>query len=185
MSSVDNRKLQSVYGFSEIDLAANQRGELTMKQIRALKSRRSFGLKINIVVTLISFALFGGGGLLIYFGAQNSSQILTVIGMTLVGIGGVMLWLQLGFGSPRSEAKLINQDVRARRVEQFSGVVQRATQAIPIGQSNQTVYFLRLGDLTPIRVMPDEYEAFSDNQCYRVYYLPQSRVIVAAENIAC
>src|SRR5690349_7927652 len=95
MFGVEDCKLQTVYGFSEADLAANKRGELTANQISALKSKRSTGNKLGLGVILIAIAMLLGGGHLIYLSTQDSSSSVPTIGMALVGIGGVLLWLQV------------------------------------------------------------------------------------------
>lgn len=155
--------LMAALDFTEADLAANETGEYSRRQIDALKRRRvlsgvaftSAGAVVSALALLIGMvAASGSGAMLAVFIAALLA--LTVI-VTVIN------------------ALRVTRDLRdgARVVE---GRVELATN-----QGEQANYYFVNVERVKFRVKKSVFLAFKNGDPYRLYYAPHSKSILSAE----
>ncbi len=152
-------------------LEANRRGKLSDAQcqrIRGLSRRRRKGA--------LSIAGFlAAGALLIDLNAAPALSVPKRILITLFGLGIAAFLVVRAI----SGADALTRDLRRRRVQFIEGAIGKASQSIGEGD---TTYFLDVGDAR-FTVMPMTYDAAPDAGYVRLYFLPDSRVVVNLERL--
>jgi len=172
-----NNRLRRVYDFTEEDLQANQRGEVTSRQRDQIsRQRETHNLKKNIVLLVILGAL--GIALLVLNGArrnyeeQDFSAIQNAI--LVLAIFFVVMW--------------VVATVRTRRAKPYFSTAQGSARTVIheifTQQSRSTyLYELSIGSYKFYVPNEEELRAFEDNIHYRVYFVeftPQ-KIILSAE----
>jgi len=155
-------------------LAANRSGVLTPEQIRLLRSRRRSRGVALIAISLICIA---GGGWSLLHGSSDSGEGGRVGAVTVSIIGVVLLALRFSdFG--RSFAT----ELRAGRVSSVDGLIQVRHSSSNRDSGTLHSYFYK--------IQGKEFEATEDGaklidpkSCYRIYYLPNSSIMVNIESI--
>jgi hypothetical protein len=172
----DQQVLSEIFAITDDDLAANHRGYLSESQKQAEKQRLSFTLKVSggivIIVGLIVI------GVLAILGGMEAA-LAGVVGT--LGFLGLVVWnyrrgmAALGDGRVASVHDSIRLEVSVRH----AAGAKQAT-----GRRRTTNYRLHAGGETFV-ISGERYSALNsleiDGQTARVYYLPQSRQIIAIE----
>jgi hypothetical protein len=178
-----NRKLKSLYGTTEPDLAANRNGEITPRQVQWLHGKRGENQIKGAFLFFLSLGLAAVGGYQSYLYFRNpvgNPPTLWVILLVAGGILAIVLPIAV-----RREGDNMSEDIKVGRVEQQAGVGWRQKRVVRNKYGSQTYYYVRVGDFNMGAVDEDTYNAFLSDHCYRVYYLPRSRHIVSVEQIDC
>lgn len=164
----DYPPLEETLMFSPADLDANRGGRLTDEQRDRLQRSE---ITLNLVMTAASILLYVVLFYIITFSLAISLLILAV------------LLVVMGLPLIRRSLKLLD-DMRAARVEQVSGTVEHKTRIAPWRRYSR-LYFIDVttddGATERFTVRREVYQSFDAGARYRVYYLPDSRQMVAAE----
>jgi hypothetical protein len=173
----DQSELNAAFAITDDDLAANQRGYLSESQKQAEKQRLSFTLKVSGGIVII-VGLIVIGVLAILGGAE--AALAGVVGT--LGFLALLVWYYrrgmaaLGDGRVASVHDSIRLEVSVRHA---AGAKQAAGR-----RRTTTNYRLHAGGETFV-ISGERYSALNsleiDGQTARVYYLPQSRQIIAIE----
>jgi hypothetical protein len=156
--------------FTERDLRSNREGELSDSQHERLRRERGAYLSRSALVLSISpvagiYAIAEAGRLL-----HTPVPLLLLVALALGGYA-LYVWLRL---------RRLGGDLRSGYAASVEGVAQRSTAHDPT--RGQHRYTLTIGD-TRFEVSKRVYDAFEDDQRYRVYYTPNTRTLLSAERV--
>jgi hypothetical protein len=176
-----NRKLKNVYGFSEPDLEANQHGEITARQVAILHGARSH----SQIGAAVLFFLFLGGVLLsayqMYGFFRNPVGTFPSLWLVLFVLAGALMFI-IPIVS-RRETDNLDKDIAEGRIEHMAGNASRRKRVVRTRYGNQTFYYVSVGTFNMGAVSEDIYDAYLNDHCYRVYFLPISKRVIAVEMI--
>lgn len=161
-------RLMEALAFDEDDLAANQAGEFSGRQIARLnRDRRSLALGVAIILLVGFFAMMLALGA-VDFAFLTPAILVILVGMSATFIGlSAFIWAR----SARTSA-----DLRENRAAEVEGRVDLSVRA---GQ-NAASYYLRVGDKR-FTVKQKAFLAFKNGDPYRIYYAPRSKRILSVE----
>jgi hypothetical protein len=162
--------LMSALSFTERDLRSNQEGELSDSQVERLRRERSAYLGRSAIVLSISpvagiYAVAEAGRLL-----HSAVPLLLLVALAL-GCYALYVWLRL---------RRLDGDLRSGYAAYVEGAARRSTSHDPT--RGQHRYTLTVGDLR-FEVSKRVYDAFEDDQRYRVYYTPNTQTLLSAERM--
>ena len=161
------KALRQIGALSIADLEINRKGYLSARQTRK---------PILIIIVWTGLAMFEIAvltALLIYeFSFQQNMLI------------GLMTFAVLTFCSILSmlNGKPYWKDLRAKKVKTVSGKSFKKYSFISYGRSNICVCSIRVNNLV-FGVSPALYDVVLENKTYRIYYLPDSKLMVNIEPI--
>lgn len=144
---MSNKRLQRALRFKETDLAANQAGKLSKRQVRRIRRQR----------TNYSVAAYLFGGLFLLAAIILWRQ--TMIGSVFFGIVGALVIY--------GEFRLARIPVENLEVEHITGTVKKV-QAID--EADELDYIIRVND-TDFEASYREFIAFVDGQRYTVHFV--------------
>ena len=156
--------LAETLNFNEEDLQANRNGRLSDAQQRRLMSQSGCGIVGAAVVVL---ALAGVGFWILALGSWQIASIFFVLAAVIAVLN------RTGRGQFRAE-------VQAGRVAIAAGEITLIADEIANPNGGVVEYVLEVNDEGFV-IPRDAFVAFEDNTVYRIYYLPQSRIVLAAE----
>ena len=159
--------LMQAMNFTAADLQANRQGRLSGAQVERIKNRRRRG---TALAALLFFALVLTATVLIFFGQQNRSPILSIAGGLLTVLNALLVG-----GLGRSYMR-IGSDLRAGGVEVLAGRVERVLRR----GRQQDEYLLRI-DGASLRVSRAVFLGFQHEAPYRIYRTRLSAVLLSAE----
>lgn len=153
--------------FTDDDLAANREGRLSAAQAERLHRlrRRAMTVGVSVVAAIGVIAT-----VFLFLGQYNGSSILSLVGIGVTicnaAVAGVMLrnWLRLG------------ADLRAGAVQTLNGKVEHTLRVV----GRVPTYILTI-DGQELQVGRPVFFAIHENERYRLYRAPGSRILLTAE----
>lgn len=179
-------RLKRAFTFTEDDLKSNQKGRLSERQQRQIA--RQSRQPVSVVVTLVGLAII----MLAVGSFVAPFLILPNLFLSADGSPPPGVFLVLCFGIPLvvfvfnfMRTQMLRQlnlsrEKAAGTVQMIEGVVQLNTMRTSGGYG--VAYRVKVGG-TAFIISIDQFQAFDHGLSYRLYYLPRSRTIVAAEPI--
>ena len=162
--------LSSALGFDQADLDANRAGRLgpgqRRAQVRQLRVTTTGTIGVLVLACVFAF-ITGASGL----GTRTGLNALLATGALLVAAG------YFGWYGIR-----LFQDVRSGQVLSAEGVVRPGEREIKIGRTPVWTYYWNIDGGQRFAVIGKAYAALTPGR-HRVYYLPSSRRVIAAEPI--
>lgn len=165
-------RLMEALAFDEDDLAANQAGELSSRQVARLnREQLSTGL---------------GGALVLVFGIVIVSLVMGTVNFALMTLPALVILIAisaffLGLSAVIwSRSRKLYADLVDRWVAEIEGRVDLSVRA---GQ-NAASYYLRVGDgedSVRFTVKQRAFLAFKNGDPYRIYYARRSKRLLSAE----
>lgn len=162
--------LQQALNFSDDDLNANRNGALSEMQMYQLRVQRRRGIFTGVLILLVVALI---ATLFIFFGGQNDSPILTVIGIgitlcnaALTGIFG-RYWLRL------------TGDIRRGEVNALQGELVRVVKPVTRRVANTLIRI----DEVELLVNRTTFDAFQHKQRYILYRAPYTGILLSAERV--
>lgn len=162
--------LMEVMNFTADDLAANQRGNLSIVQASRLKRNRR---RTTIIGVVAFFVIVIIATIFLYFGQQNQSTILSLVGALLTVINAIMIGM-----IARAHLRT-NADLREGGVEILEGELERIVRR----GRQQDNYVLRIDDVS-LYVTKEIFIQFRHETPYRIYRSRWSGIILSAEPLA-
>lgn len=159
--------LQPVLKFTDKDLQANRRGELTAEQVKRM--RRDQG-RTALLAALVFVALVLAATVLIFAGQTQNNSIMIMAGLGLTLINALMV----GFVS--REIMRSVYDLRSDGVEALAGDVERVLRR----GFQRDSYLLKIADQT-LHVTKDVFLRFEHMRPYRIYRTRHTRIVLSAE----
>ncbi len=170
-------ELQHALHFTQDDIEANARGEISQHQRRQLRTKRFFTLFPLIAFIIVSFmmVLFLISGLLSERAntGETSSMPLGIMAMFVI-LGGltsrqvVAVWMRQSRMVTQAELRSIQGPVKLRRVNE---------------PKTEPSYVVRIGS-QKFSVSPPVYAAFHPGHRYRIFYLSTTQEILSAEELS-
>ncbi|MCY4021429.1 MAG: hypothetical protein OXG39_18625 [Chloroflexi bacterium] len=159
--------LRAALNFTESDLRANRRGELTIEQVKRLRrnQRRS-----ALIGALVFSALVFASTALIFAGQTENNTIMLLAGLGLTLVNALMV------GHIGRDIMRINSDLRSNGVELLAGNVERVLRR---GRHRDS-YLLKVADQT-LYVTKDIFLQFDHLAPYRIYRTRLARILLSAE----
>lgn len=156
--------LAETLNFTEEDLQANRNGRLSEEQQRRLSAQSGCSIVGSALVVL---GLAGAGFWMLALGWWQLAAVFFVLAVV------IGLLNRAGRGGFRAE-------INAGTVAIAAGEITLSANEIANPNGGVVEYLLQVND--EVFVIPrDAFAAFEDNAVYRVYYLPQSRIVLSAE----
>ncbi|RMF77726.1 MAG: hypothetical protein D6737_16835 [Chloroflexi bacterium] len=155
--------------FDDSDLAHNQEGRISARQIEHLKRTRSRLARIRVVMIVGLMILTAA---FLSFGRQNDTLVLQLLGVTTSILNAVVVglllrgWLRFG------------ADLEDGRVESIDGEVTHTIRVV--GRSAS--YILHIAG-EEMNVPKEVFLAFEESASYRVYRARHSKVLLSAEPV--
>ena len=150
--------LMAAMNFTEADLMANRQGHLSPAQVERIKRVRR---RHTLMAAVLFLALALAAAVLIFFGQQNRSFILSAAGGLLTMVNALLMG-----GLGRSYMRT-GSDLRAGGVEALAGEVERVLRR----GRQQDNYLLRI-DGASLYVTKDVFLGFQHEAPYRIYRNP-------------
>ena len=155
--------LMAALDFTEADLEANQAGELSARQIKALEKRRGL-MFMGVFASIVVMALF----FLLASVMQPSDDAFVFY---FFAVFPALLAIYLAYNVYRSSS-----DTRERR----SAVVEGRVALDVSGGQNSANFAIKLEN-KKFRLNKRQFLTFKNGDPYRVYYAPRSKRILSAE----
>lgn len=159
--------LMGAMDFTQDDLDANRQGSLSSSQAENLKHTRQ---RNALIATAIFFVLVIVATSLLFFGQQNQSTILSVVGGLITVVNAVMVGM-VGRSYLRTSA-----DLRDGSVEVLQGQLERIVRP----GRQQDNYVLQI-DGERFFVTKEIFIHFRHEAAYRIYRTRWSKVLLSAE----
>lgn len=171
-----NERVKQAFSLTEDDIAANREGHLSATQSEYLtqperyEGKSGAGCGAFVLILIVGFFLFAS-----IQSDTSTKKILNGLGQTIIlmlcsGSGIALLGLSM-MGS-------LKDDIRNKRVVAVEGVIECRSH-YQKGEHHYRVSVGRASFAVPKHI----YEAFTDGETYRLYYLPLSEVLIAAEHL--
>lgn len=159
--------LRAALNFTESDLRANRRGQLTIEQVKRLRrdQRRS-----ALIGALVFSALVFASTALIFAGQTRNNPIMFLAGLGLILVNALMI------GHIGRDIMRISSDLRSNGVEALAGNVERVIRR---GRQRDS-YLLKIADQT-LHVTKDVFLQFNHLTPYRIYRTRLTRILLSAE----
>lgn len=166
--------LSDTFDFTDQDLAANQQGVISPRQVELLQRKRRHSGLITLFSAVV-LIIMGGIGLMFVLLLPPFGVIL----MLFLIYAGYQVWKRWS---------ALERDLREGLVAQVEGLINldirqsTRTTGTSSRQRYETVirYFVRVGNIK-LRVDRPMFFAFKNGDPYRIYYLPRYKHIVSVE----
>jgi hypothetical protein len=156
--------LATTLNFTEDDLKANREGRLSAAQQGRLRSQVIFGI---VGAALMVLVLLGVGLWIVALGSWWVASAFFTLALLI-------------FVLNRSGRGKFGEEVRAGAVALAAGEITLTANEVSNPNGGVTEYLLTVNGESFV-IPRDAFIAFEDNAVYRVYYLPHSRIVLAAE----
>lgn len=165
-------RLSTALRFTEADLAANQQGFITDDQTARLRMLRGRpGSILVIIILVLSVVLLGIASSLVTTYFQFQSVYCSAIFLLIGGVIGQIALIQ-----SLPPALRIGRDIRERRIASIEGRIQIEFHS----RNNGTSYYARMNGKR-FEIDKKTFLAFKNDDPYRLYYAPRSKVLLSAE----
>lgn len=161
--------LMAAMRFTEADLEANRKGDLSSAQMQRMASMRR---RHTLVAAALFLALVISATALIYAGQINDNRILSLAGISLILANAALVGM-----IARSYMRM-GSDLRAGNVEVLKGEVLRVLRRGGSGAS----YLLRV-DGAELDVNREVFQGFQHESPYRIYRTRHAGLLLSAEPI--
>lgn len=161
--------LASVLRFNQADLAANRSGRITPRQNSRLIGKAIFailGSLVTFVITIVALLAFWNNGLT--DSTATPFSLFCSAAILLLMIGGAFMLL--------AQSMQIGRDISSGRVLSAVGQAHKR-----IGGSRNANFYVSLSRSPEFQINHPTYQAFLEDQPYRLYYTPHSRKLLSAE----
>jgi hypothetical protein len=166
--------LATAFDFTEEDLAANQRGEVTPRQIEILTKKRNQNRWLTLFSgVVLAFMVMGGLVALFVFPPFG------IIFLAILAYIGRTVFKQLN---------AFEQDLKTPQVEVVEGIVnldiRRSTRTTTTGNTSSTKtsisYSVQIGDQT-FTVNEKVFLTFKNGDPYAIYFTPFAKTILSVD----
>ena len=175
--------LAAAFDFTDADLEANERGQLTDSQRSAIEARRrQRGCGRRVAVVAVAGSLLFLWAVLAADGALSSGSAAPVVAAGLVTIVVVVL-----VGASMVAGWVRSRDLRSGRVSRVDGVVTTKTVAVRERQMKiGDQYRVELGGVRLLVGSRNQMDAFEPGVRYRVCYVadPPTHHVLSARRLA-
>jgi len=159
--------LMEVLNFTADDLTANRAGNLSSAQADRLKRNRQRTTLIGVVAFFVIVVI---ATIFLYFGQQNQSTILSIVGALLTVVNAIMIGM-----IARAHLRT-NADLREGGVKVLEGELERVVRR----GRQQDNYVLRIDGIS-LYVTKEVFIQFRHEIPYRIYRSRWSGVVLSAE----
>lgn len=165
-------------GFDDADLKANQSGMLTQRQRDRLRWKVALKVMIVGLITLVICCFIGLA--FFYNPALSPAEILVVL--IVFGFFG-LLFVLLPADDAYTLWRVTNADLRTGEVNMAEGRIRRKYYTIRSGKTSKQVYEVGVADIN-LKVLYTAYKVFREGNNYRLYFVPNTKTLLAAEVVA-
>ena len=176
-------ELQRALGFGDAELVANRAGHITRRQAIRLSLRDAgmwlgFAFIVALLIGSVAYALLAPIIVLSRAGA-SAQNVFAVLLLELVVIGFALLF-RWGATYYLTKARRSLDELRAGAVARREGTMSAVQERVEMARGYSYVHVLVAGTERyniPFAV----YRVFEDGEEYRVFFMPESKVVVAIE----
>ena len=181
--SILEAELQRAVGFGDAELAANRAGHITRRQALRLALRDAliwlaFVFIAGLLVMSVGYVLFVP--IVVVFGRGVPPDGLVAVllsALLMVGFAFMFRWGAIYF---LDRARRSLDELRAGAVTSREGTMSAVQERVEMERGYSYAHYVVAGD-ERFSVSFALYRVFEDGEDYRIYYMPDSRVVVAVE----
>ncbi len=162
--------LGAALNFTEKDLRANRRGELSFEQAKRMRRAQ---VRSALMGALVFLTLVFVSTALIFGGQTDKNSIMLLAGLGLILVNALLV------GYMARDIMRIDSDLRSHGVEALAGNVERVLRR---GRQRDS-YLLKIADQT-LYVTKDIFLQFEHQGSYRIYRTRLTRILLSAERAA-
>lgn len=178
---MDEARLRGGFGFTEIEMSLNGRGELSPRQSAQIAGRQKMQGKAGRVALIVFAAMAAGFTIFAVMldgsGSEEARPVLLAFAGFMFVILGIVAWLQ----------HVGTRDLKTERVSAWEGLVRLCQKEVRTPERKiGTAFIVSVGRKKFQLEAPEQFAALQDGAAYRFYLVRNARVplILSVERLS-